>query len=236
MGGKTTIPESDLDKPVGMYIVNGVPNFITARQALDEGSGLSSAQQSDGSYTYPSADEILSSVRTAVLNGAVTARGITVSDDEMKEYAENQLGTDDFSKIATQYGLDENNVQNFVRQAAGIKKLQAEVTGISADQTAPTAPENGKDAATYKSYIINLLGNNWDKDKNTWANEDNDYFKALNGTAFAPDQATYEQASTVYSIASKAYQSNSASAAQKWNDFVNDALKNCQVRIGEAIL
>lgn len=236
MGGRTTLPEHDLDRPVAMYIYKGIPNFVSARQALDEGSGLSSAQQSDGSYKFPSADEILASVRTAVLNSEVTARGITVSDEEMKDYAQQQLGSSDFSKIATQYGLDEPSVQNYVRQAAGVKKLQEEVTGTDTDATAPLAPEEGKNAATYKDYILNLLGSDWDSETNSWANTDNDYYEALKGTAFVPDQATYEQASAVYSVASKQYQTKSATAAQTWNDFINEILMNCQVRIGEAIL
>lgn len=235
LSGRTTIPESDLDKPVGMYIINGVPNFVTARQALDEGAGLSAALQEDGTYAYPTADEILSSVRTAVLNGEVTARGITVTQNEMKDYAQSQLGTSDFSVVAQHYGLDQESVQLFVRQAAGIKKLRDEVTGLK-DQTAPTAPEQNQDSAVYKAYIIDILGSDWNAEQNTWANENNDYFTSLGGTAFAPDQATYEQASTVYSIAMKDYQADSAEAAQIWNAFVNDALKNCQVRISEAIL
>lgn len=235
MTGKTSIPESELDQPVGLYIINGVPNFITAREVLDSGNGLSKSLLEDGTYTYPTAEEVLAAVRTAVLNGEVTARGITISADDMKEYAQKQLGTSDYSFIANRYGLDEASVQTFVRQAVGINKLRQEITGV-ADQVAPIAPEEGLDAASYKQYILDLLGSNWDTQNNTWANEDNSYYTALGESAFNPDLATFEQASTAYSIASEKYQEDSAQAANTWNDFVNDALKNCQVRIGEAIL
>lgn len=235
MGGRTSISEAELDQPVGLYIINGIPNFISAREVLDSGNGLSQSLQEDGTYTYPTAEEVLSAVRTAVLNGEVTARGIVISDEDMKEYAEDQLGTSDYSYIANYYGLDESSVQTFVRQAVGINKLRQEITGV-ADQLAPTAPEQGKDAASYKSYILNLLGDNWDEENNTWANKDNDYYEALGGDAFNPDGATYEQASMAYSIASQKYQSESTDAANTWNDFVNNVLKNCQVRIGEAII
>lgn len=235
MVGRTSISEAELDQPVGIYIINGVPNFISAREVLDSGNGLSQSLQEDGTYAYPTAEEVLAAVRTAVLNGEVTARGITISDEDMKEYAEQQLGTSDYSHIANYYGLDEASVQTFVRQAVGINKLRQEITGV-ADQLAPTAPEQGLDAASYKSYILHLLGDNWDVQNNAWANEDNDYYEALSGDAFNPDTATYEQASMVYSIASENYQADSAAAANTWNDYVNDVLKNCQVRIGEAIL
>lgn len=235
MVGRTSISEAELDQPVGIYIVNGVPNIISAREVLDSGNGLSQSLKEDGTYAYPTAEEVLAAVRTAVLNGEVTARGITISDEDMKEYAEQQLGTSDYSYIANYYGLDEASVQTFVRQAVGINKLRQEITGV-ADQLAPTAPEQGQDVASYKSYILNLLGDNWDAENNTWANEDNGYYEALGGDAFNPDAATYEQASMAYSIASEKYQADSAAAADTWNGFVNDVLKNCQVRIGEAIL
>lgn len=234
LGGKTTLSEGELNSPVGMYIYKGVPNFITARDALESGVGLTSAQKSDGTYSYPSADAILASIRTAVLNSEVTARGITITDEEMKDYAQTQLGSTDYTQIATAYGLDIESVQNYIRQAAGINKLKEEITGIDLSETAPLAPEEGKDAATYKDYILNLLGSNWNAETNSWANTDNAYYDALQG--FNPDQATYDQASAAFSIASQQYSNNSTSAAQSWNDFVNEILMNCQVRIGEAIM
>ncbi len=234
LGGKTTLSEGELNSPVGMYIYKGVPNFISAREALESGEGLTNAKKSDGTYDYPSADAILASIRTAVLNSEVTARGITITDEEMKDYAQAQLGSTDYGQIANSYGLDEESVQNYIRQAAGINKLKEEITGIDLSETAPVAPEGGKDAATYKDYILNLLGSNWNAETNSWANTDNAFYESLQG--FNPDQATYDQALAAFNIASQQYSTSSTSAAQSWNDFVNEILMNCQVRIGEAIM
>ncbi len=139
VSGKTTLQESELDSAVGSYTYKGATKTITARQALDQSSGVDKAKQDDGSYRMPSADEVLSCARNSILEDAVAAEGIQVSDEDMATYAKDTLGTDDYATIAQNYGMTEDQVKETVRDSAGTKQLYDKVVGSDAG-TAPTAP------------------------------------------------------------------------------------------------
>jgi hypothetical protein len=240
ISGKTTISEAELDSVVGTYTYNGVTNNITARQAIDASSSVASAKQSDGTYTMPSADYVLSYARNAILNDEVAAKGITVTEEDMATYASDALGTDDYATIATQYGMTEDGVKQVVRESAGVKKLYDMVVTVDYG-TAPEAPEElAEDAedtpnATYGAYIVNLLGDNWDSATNTWANEDNDYYEAMKDMDFTSDSATYEQATTAYYVAYSLYSTKASEASTEWSTYVNGLLAKASITIGEVI-
>lgn len=240
VSGKTTLQESELDSAVGSYTYKGATKTITARQALDQSSGVDKAKQEDGSYRMPSADEVLSCARNSILADAVKADGIEVSDEDMAAYAKETLGTDDYASIAQNYGMTEDQVKDTVRASAGNKKLYDKVVGSSAPTmpTAPTEPSDGnKDAATadYGAYIVGLLGDEWDSEKGTWARQDGPYYAALKDESFSADSATYNQAQNAYYVAYQQYSQLASAANATWTKYVNDMLAQAKLTIGELV-
>ena len=240
VSGKTTLQESELDSAVGSYTYKGATKTITARQALDQSSGVDKAKQDDGSYRMPSADEVLSCARNSILEDAVAAEGIQVSDEDMATYAKDTLGTDDYATIAQNYGMTEDQVKETVRASAGTKQLYDKVVGSDAGTapTAPTEPADGNaDAATadYGAYIVNLLGDEWDADKGTWAREDGPYYAALKDESFSADSATYNQAQNAYYVAYQQYSQVASAANTTWTNYVNGLLSQANLTIGELV-
>lgn len=103
--GSATLTEDQLDSTVASYSYNGKKSDITAREAIESQYSLDTVKDSDGNYTAPSADVILSYVRNQILLDAAEDEGITVSSKEMKQYAEDSIGTSDYKTMATQYGV-----------------------------------------------------------------------------------------------------------------------------------
>ena len=100
--GSSTLTEDQLDSTVASYSYNGKKSDITAREAIESQYSLDTVKDSDGNYTAPSADVILSYVRNKILLDAAEDEGITVSSKEMKQYAEESIGTSDYKTMATQ--------------------------------------------------------------------------------------------------------------------------------------
>ncbi len=239
--GKTTLSEGELDSTVGSYVYQGQTHSITARQALGAATGVDAAKQDDGTYTMPSADNVLDYARNQVLAVAVKAEGIEVSDEDMATYAKDTLGTDDYASLASTYGMSEDEVKEVVRQSAGVKRLYDKVVGTDDSAQAPETPaepaEGSEDAATadYGKYIVGLLGDEWDADKGTWAREDGPYYAALKDQSFSADSATYDQAMTAYYVAYQQYSQQASSQSATWSQYVNGLLANASISIGELV-
>ena len=98
----------------------------------------------------------------------------------------------------------------------------------------PTAPSDGKQDtanADYAKYIIDLAGDEWSADKNTWASTDGPYYKALNGYSISNDSATYEAALEAYKVAGSNYKQVAAQATAEWRDAANKLLEKSSVSI-----
>lgn len=65
--GSATLTEDQLDSTVASYSYNGKKSDITAREAIESQYSLDTVKDSDGNYTAPSADVILSYVRNKIL-------------------------------------------------------------------------------------------------------------------------------------------------------------------------
>ena len=91
LNGRTTLSEGELNTPIASYTYNGQTKEVTAREVIENTSGLDAAKQSDGTYAVPAADKIIGYVRNAlvvaeaqskaydarfVLKDAVTINGI----------------------------------------------------------------------------------------------------------------------------------------------------------------
>ncbi len=221
-----SLTSDQLDTVVASYSYNGKSIDVTAREAIESQYSLDSVKQSGGTYPTPSADIVLSYARNHILLNEAEARGISVTDKEMKEYAENALGMSDYSQMSQQYGVTKDQAKTIVKQQATMQKLYDKIVGTSpvTMPEAPTKPEDGnEDTASkdYADYIIKLAGDEWDATKGTWASTDGVYAKALAGQEFTADSATYGQALTAYYTAYQQYAQTNSKSGGKWTEFVN---------------
>ena len=152
--GSATLSEDQLDSTVASYSYNGKKSDITAREAIESQYSLDTVKDDDGNYTAPSADVILSYVRNQILLDAAEDEGITVSSKEMKQYAEDSIGTSDYKTMATQYGVSKDQAKQIVRQSATLQKLYKKKVGDSSASmpTAPTEPADGNEETASKDY------------------------------------------------------------------------------------
>ena len=229
-----SLTSDQLDCVIASYAYGGSSHDITARQVIEAQYSLDAVEQEDGTYPTPSADTALSYARNQILLAEADQRGITVSDEEMADFAEQSLGTSDYATMAEQYQLSEDQAREVVRQQVTLRKLYDQVVPES-DATAPTAPtepENG-DTSTrskeYADYIIGLLGDEWDAESGTWASEDGDFYAALSGTDFSADSASYEQALTAYYVAYQKYAEQSSGYAEQWSEFQNGLFADADI-------
>lgn len=231
---RTTITEAQLDDVVATYRYRDEVHQVTAREAIAQASSLDAVRTAEGSYAMPSAESVLSAVRTSVLMREVEARGITVSDEELVAYASETFGTDDIVGLAATFTMDEQTVRDRLRESAAIAKLREEVVTPPQDAPAePTAPKDGKletASADYATYVIELAGDEWDAERGSWASYDGPYASALKDYDVRPDKATFAAAQTAYNVAYQLHTSSVTEANTQWTEFVNGLL--CEVSLG----
>lgn len=229
-----TFSEDELDTVVGAYTYGGETHEITAREAIEDATSLEAARNADGTYNAPSADVILTYARNQILNDVVAEQGITVTDEEVSAYALQTIGTDDIATIAQYYNMGEDQARTILTDAACVIKLRDQVVGaLGAAPQAPVAPTGDVSEATeaYGSYVRDLLGDNWDAQNNTWANEDNVFFQALQDYGFDGTTATYEMAQVAYYVAYSLYQQEATAQLAAWQSYVNGYLGSATIQI-----
>ncbi len=67
MNGRTTLSEGELNTPIASYTYNGQTKEVTAREVIENTSGLDAAKQSDGTYAVPAADKIIDAVKQGAI-------------------------------------------------------------------------------------------------------------------------------------------------------------------------
>ena len=211
--------------------------FIWAwREVLENTASLDTLVNEDGTFPIPSADDVLSYARNAILNKAVEDEGITVTDEEVTEYAMQYLQTDDFEVIASNWGITVEDAESIVRESCAVYKLHDQIVG-EVEVVMPEAPatcEEGKEEepnADYGAYVVSLLGDEWDAENNTWARTDGPYYESMSTMEFSADSATYVQAETAYFVAYTQYTQAYANSQQLWTDYVNGLLGNASIEI-----
>jgi hypothetical protein len=109
------------------------------------------------------------------------------------------------------------------------------VTTTVPDQpTAPTAPSDGNEdttSADYAQYIINLAGDEWDSENNTWARTDGSYYSALSTYSISNDSASYAAAEQAYYVAYSNYSTAASQASSEWTTYVNTLLSKTSIQI-----
>lgn len=227
--------ESELDATVATWKFKGASHKISAREAIESQYSLDSVKDEDGNYPAPSADAVLSYVRNRILLEEASKQGIELSDEDLSSSAEASLGTSDFSAIADQYGVSEDQAKQIVREQGTIQKLyQSVMDDAPAMPKAPAEPESGDDneaKAEYAAYIIDLAGKEWDAEAGTWAKLDGAYATALAGEEITPESATYAQAQKAYAVAYQQYMLESQGANAKWTSYVNELFGEADVEL-----
>lgn len=227
--------ESELDATVATWKFKGASHKISAREAIESQYSLDSVKDEDGNYPAPSADAVLSYVRNRILLEEAFKQGIELSDEDLSSSAEASLGTSDFSAIADQYGVSEDQAKQIVREQGTIQKLyQSVMDDAPAMPKAPAEPESGDEneaKAEYAAYIIDLAGKEWDAEAGTWAKLDGAYATALAGEEITPESATYAQAQKAYAVAYQQYMLESQGANAKWTSYVNELFGEADVEL-----
>ena len=236
LNGRTTLSEGELNTPIASYTYNGQTKEVTAREVIENTSGLDAAKQSDGTYAVPAADKIIGYVRNALVVAEAQSQGISVSDQEVSDYMQTNFKTTDVSQVASAYKLSEDVAKKLIHDAVIMKKYRDSVltTTLPDAPQAPTAPEDGNSETTsqeYAQYIIGLAGDEWDATNNTWASQDGDYYKQLSAYSISKDSASYAAAQTAYQVAMSKYSAVASKASQEWSQKINEILGKASIAV-----
>lgn len=236
LNGRTTLSEGELNTPIASYTYNGQTKEVTAREVIENTSGLDAAKQSDGTYAVPAADKIIGYVRNALVVAEAQSQGISVSDQEVSDYMQTNFKTTDVSQVASAYKLSEDVAKKLIHDAVIMKKYRDKVltTKLPDAPQAPTAPEDGNSETTsqeYAQYIIGLAGDEWDATNNTWASQDGDYYKQLSAYSISKDSASYAAAQTAYQVAMSKYSAVASKASQEWSQKINEILGKASIAV-----
>ncbi len=240
--GAVTITSDQLDGVVGSYYSDGEYHEITARQALEATASLESHVTDEGTYPMPSAESIINVARNQLLQDAVHAEGIEVTDADADAYRQKVFGDVDVATLAENYAMSAEQFNQLLIEGAGVEKLYQQVAGGDAIAPAvpelPPAPAEGQEdtpTQEYGAYIVKLLGDNWDSAKNTWANRDNPYYEVMEDDVFSADGATYNQAMEAYYVAYGIQTENNQPSIDAWDAYMNDLLSKASITIGELV-
>lgn len=237
LNGTTSLTSDQLDSTIASYTYNGKTSNITAREVIAQNGSVENSADSDGNYTVPAATDVISYARNQIVMSAANDQGITVSDDDVDAYANQMFGSTDYSSIASQYNIDEDTAKETIKQSAIMSKLRDSVvtTTVPTQPTAPTKPsDDAQDTPTadYASYIINLAGDEWDSENNTWASQDGDYYNALSTYDISNDSATYAAAQAAYYVAQSKYSTAYSQVSTEWTSYCNQLLSKATIQIG----
>lgn len=237
LDGRTTLSSSELDSTIATYTFDGTTTNVTAREVMEDVSGGTLTANADGTYDVPSASSVVTHVQNKLIIEDARSRGITVSDDEIAQFASDNFGTDDLSQLAETYGIEESSVRSQIEQSLLVSKLQDEVcdTDLPEMPSEPTQPADGEEdtpTADYASYVIALLGDEWDSDADAWARTDGPYYAALADYDISNEGATYEAATAAYSVALSAYQSAYSQVASEYGAYTDALLSRATIQLG----
>ena len=238
--GKSSVTAEELDDVLGTYTYNGNTTNVTVRQAIEESSSLEAVQNEDGTYELPSSDAVLSIARNSILLQEAAARNVLATDEEALAYAKDTLGTDDYATIASSYHMSAQKVKEQMQSAATIRKLKESVvtTKSIAQPQAPEPAEEGEEDTPqegYATYVIGLLGDEWDSNANTWARENGAFREALRDYTISNDAATYSAAQAAYYVAHTQYAAIEQQVSKEWTGFVNERLSQATVQLSSLV-
>ena len=229
------LTEDELDSVVATWTYGGEEHSVTAQEAIESEYSLETVELDDGTYAAPSADTVITYARNLILLDAAEDAGISVDEEAAEEYAEDVLGSSDYSVMAETYGLTEEQAEEIVTMQATIYELYKSVIPEIGDlPDEPTMPDDGDEdteSEEYAAYIIELAGDEWDADAGTWASEDGPYYDALGAEDFTEDSATYGQALMAYYVAYEEWYEEYSEASSVWLDYENELFSEAEITI-----
>ncbi|MBR2835043.1 MAG: hypothetical protein IKE43_04970 [Coriobacteriales bacterium] len=231
---RSVLSEAELSTVVATYKYNGQIYQITAKDAIEDASTVEAQRRTDGLYNAPTADMILSRARNEILAKLVKDNGITISQEEANQFALDTMGTSDISELASSYGISETAMQRMLVESAGAMKLYSRIAGTGNAPQEPVPPDNADTETAnyaYAEYIKGLLGSLWNYETNTWADTNNEYYRALSNMVFSADSANFEAAEAAFGVAYAAYLNSNTSDTEKWINFLNQYLDNAAINI-----
>ena len=236
LDGRTTLAASELDSAIATYTYNGETYSITAREIIDEMGGTDELVNDDGTYDVPAAGDVVTYAQNQIILADAEERGLTATDEETDELAEETFGTTDYDTIYESYGYDEEYIQTI----ATITKLREAVVDVTIPDLpdAPDYPDDGEEdvaTAEYAAYVIELLGDEWDSETGTWASTDGDYYATLSSYEFTADAATYDVALAAYQVAYTQYTEAYSEFTEEWTTYTRNLLSNATIQIGSLV-
>ena len=236
LSGKTTLAASELDSTIAAYTYKGETVKVTAREVIDEMGGTEDTVNDDGTYTVPAASDVVTYAQNQIILADAEDRGLTATDEETDELAEQTFGTADYDSISSTYGYD----RDYIATMATITKLRDAVVDVTLPEqpTAPDSPEDGQEdvaTAEYASYVIDLLGDEWDAEAGTWARTDGEYYATLSSYEFTADAATYDVAQAAYQVAYGAYSDAYTELSNEWVAYTRSLLSNATIQLGSLV-
>ncbi len=231
---------------VASYTYDGKTTDVTALDVISLYTGISNAVDSSDSslYDLPTADNVLSYVRSCVLDQIAQDQGLTASDDEITEYLVSITGSSSATvdNTASSYGLTSDELTAIVQQSVRLSKLESSVTSYSGTApTAPTAPTSDQTAdgtaandvtsADYKTYVKNLVGVDYDFTNNKWSNTDSEYYTALSSYDLSASTYSYACATAAYNVAESDYETQSSTATATWKQYLESIFTSTSITI-----
>lgn len=230
--GSTTTDQNNFNQVVCTYTTNGGTKTITMEDAVNYMGGTTNAE---GNYNVPSAEAILSLARNQIIEDVAKDSGITVTDDEMEDYAKKTYSVNSIKEMADTFGYEENQLKDMLRSTIIMQKLQEQKSGTISDP--PVYPEQPKDEKEVTKEnadaIIAYAGDNWKDGK--WAKDDGDWAKTMKDLKFSADGADYEAVLAAYQLAYQEYSEKYSEQQAAWTDYVNTLYKDSTIAIGTMV-
>lgn len=255
LAGKSSLTTNEFDKVIATYDFKGHNYTITAAEVadyagLDYGKNENSNDNSNSSndnendnvnasnenktYDIPSTEETVEAIRDKILTKEMDDKKIEASDDAVKEYAKTTYGSDDFDSLAAQYSVDKSVVEKSITRSVRIRELYKQITGDYAPErpNAPTSPSDKdytKKTEDYGSYLMSIIKDDYDADKNEWKNKSGDYYDMLKDDDFDGKTASYSTCVKAYKIAYSKYSDKYDAQSKKWEQYTTDLYANTDV-------
>lgn len=245
--GTQTVSEDKLSTTtVASYTYDGKTTDVTALDVISLYTGIDNAVDSSDSslYDLPTADNVLSYVRSCVLDQIAQDQGFTASDADITAYLVSITGSSSATvdNTASSYGLTTDELTAIVEQSVRLSKLETSVTSYTGSTpTAPTAPTSDQTAdgtatndvksADYKTYVEGLVGSDYDFTSNTWSNTSSEYYTALSSYDLTASTYSYACATAAYTVAQSDYTTQSTAATATWKQYLENIFASTSITI-----
>lgn len=219
---------------IANYTYDGQTKTVTLEDMFTYNDSASSANE-DGSYPMPTAEQIISYVRTQIIQDAARKADITVSDEDRSEYLTKQFGTDNVDDVALSLGRTAEQVDTLMTEAITQTKLYEKVAGEVPDlPDYPEYPADGDEEAkgeTYATYITQVAGDEFKDGK--WVDAEGEFAGAI--ADFDGQEASYKDATLAYQVLYNRASERMNELSAKWRDYENEILKDCAITMGTLI-